>query len=226
MTKDFKISGASASGQQYGISWVLGGIAVGLLVGAVIYATAGSNKTPVADAATANSTVATTAQTGNNNPATNTASAQDKPAAPVERPDFSYHAILPQLEVPLVVGDSSKPVAETPAAKPVEKTEKKPEKAEKAETVATAKPAQESAEAITGDGRYLFQLGAYKTQDQAAQMQRRASSSGLNTRIETSKVNGETWYRVRLGPTADLQTANKWKQRLAGMGISAMMIRL
>lgn len=37
MTKDFKMTETAAS-SQYGISWVLGGIAVGLLAGAVVYA--------------------------------------------------------------------------------------------------------------------------------------------------------------------------------------------
>lgn len=220
MTKDFKISGTSASEQQYGISWVLGGIAVGLLVGAIIYATAGSNKGAGVEVATANASTANPITTATPS-SPNNASLQDT-VTPEERPGFSYHAVLPQLEVPLVVGDPKKDAA--PAA---QTTDKKPEKTEKAaQATPAAKPAQAAADAITGDGRYLFQLGAYKTQEQAAQMQRRASSNGLNTRIETSKVNGETWYRVRLGPTADLQTANKWKQRLVGMGISAMMIRL
>ncbi len=75
-------------------------------------------------------------------------------------------------------------------------------------------------------GRYMFQLGAYRNQAQARQMQQRARQNGMNTRIETTNINGKTWYRVRLGPTEDIQTVNIWKQRLSGMGINPMMIRL
>ena len=75
-------------------------------------------------------------------------------------------------------------------------------------------------------GRYMFQLGAYQSQAQAVQMQRKAQQNGMNTRVETANINGKKWFRVRLGPTDNLQTVNKWKQRLSGMGINPMMIRL
>ena len=228
MTKDFKIAETTAS-SQYGISWVLGGIAVGLLAGAVVYALM-SPKTPTVSAATT-TPASTSSSLASNSTGAGTASAasslQDKPTTQDSRPGFSYHAVLPQLEmsVPITVhednpdGDSTKKLAaeekdpeKNPAPKVAEATEEKPEPA------AVAKP--------VAQGKVMYQLGAYKSEAQAGQIQRLASQKGLNTRIEATEIKGERWYRVRLGPTNDANTATRWKQMLSGMGISAMEIRL
>lgn len=227
MTKDFKIAETAAS-SQYGISWVLGGIAVGLLAGAVVYALI-SPKPSTVSAATPSPTTASTPalanpSTTNNSTSQVATSLQDKPLTTDNRPGFSYHAVLPQLEmsVPITVHEDN-PEGETvkvaeekkPAAKTAELAAAKPELA----------PAVEKPQAAS-QGKIMYQLGAYKSEAQASQIQRLASQKGLNTRIEATEIKGERWYRVRLGPTNDANTANRWKQMLSGMGISAMEIRL
>ena len=227
MTKDFKITETTAS-SQYGISWVLGGIAVGLLAGAVVYALM-SPKTPTAAAATT-SLSSTTGLTATNTTSPNTSpitSLQDKPASTDNRPGFSYHAVLPQLEmsVPISVHednpDSGTPKAVAEEKKPASKEKVAEIEASKPETVATIEKSQAPA-----SGKIMYQLGAYKSEAQANQIQRLASQKGLNTRVEATEIKGERWYRVRLGPTNDATTATRWKQMLSGMGISAMEIRL
>lgn len=229
MTKDFKIAESTAS-SQYGISWVLGGIAVGLLAGAVVYALM-SPKTPAVSAATPNTTT-TPPLTSSTNTSLSTnalSSLEDKPASTDNRPGFSYHAVLPQLEmsVPISVHEDN-PDGDTPKTATVTE-EKKPAPKEKIAEIEASQPEPaaviEKTPAATA-GKVMYQLGAYKSEAQANQIQRLASQKGLNTRVEATEIKGELWYRVRLGPTNDPNTANRWKQMLSGMGISAMEIRL
>lgn len=231
MTKDFKKAGTAASSSQYGISWVLGGIAVGLMAGAIVYALMGPNATlPGTGATTPTLTGTPAGQTpavGNPAQTPATASLQDKPTSGDNRPGFSYHAVLPQLEmsVPISVQEENPnpeptpPAATATATPPAAATEQAGAQAVEPETTETQGD-------ILAAGRYMFQLGAYKTEAQATQMQKLASKSGLNTRVESAEIKGERWYRVRLGPSDDLNTVNRWKQMLSGMGISAMVIRL
>lgn len=224
MTKDFKITETTAS-SQYGISWVLGGIAVGLLAGAVVYALMSPKPSTVAAATHSSPHSPVLANSSSPSPATSTTSSlQDKPTTTDNRPGFSYHAVLPQLEmsVPISVHEDN-PEGETTKATVAE--EKKPAPKTTELVASKTEPAVEKPQAAA-QGKIMYQLGAYKSEAQASQIQRLASQKGLNTRIEATEIKGERWYRVRLGPTNDVNTANRWKQMLSGMGISAMEIRL
>jgi len=228
MTKDFKITETTAS-SQYGISWVLGGIAVGLLAGAVVYALM-SPKPPALSAATPTTNASTTSLPSSSSTSSSTSglsSLEDKPTTTDNRPGFSYHAVLPQLEMSVPISIHEDNPDGTPAKTVAE--EKKPATKEKLAEIEAAKlepvAAVEKPPAASG-GKVMYQLGAYKSEAQANQIQRLASQKGLNTRVEATDIKGERWYRVRLGPTTDPNTANRWKQMLSGMGISAMEIRL
>lgn len=224
MTKDFKITETTAS-SQYGISWVLGGIAVGLLAGAVVYVLMSPNTPIVSAAAPGTSQTPTLASTTPNN-ANSLNSLADKPANTDNRPGFSYHAVLPQLEmsVPISVHEDNPDGATTK----ISTEEKKPVPKEKLAEIEASKPEQAATieKSATTGGKLMYQLGAYKSEAQANQIQRLASQKGLNTRVEATEIKGERWYRVRLGPTNDPNIASRWKQTLSGMGISAMEIRL
>lgn len=221
MTKDFKTtdSASNPAANQYGISWVVGGIAVGLLAGAAVYALASNGTLELNFNAVTKTPVVTTEDTKDSQASSLEATSDENDVETVaqaeptdERPGFTYYAVLPQLELDV--------------------NEQMQEEVEITETTPTTppRPAAEannrSASTIAAGGRIMFQLGSYKTQAQAVQLQKRASQNGLNTRVETATIRGETWYRVRLGPTEDMNIVNRWKQMLAGMGISPMVIRL
>lgn len=217
MTRDFKQSESKSSPNQYGLSWVLGGIAVGLLSGGLVYAYMSSQ----ADSGASTTNQATTpAIPGDGTSASTVGSPtlQDKPAVDT-RPGFSYHAVLPQLEldVPISAPQETAPENQEPIVEPTPDDDYM-----QIEEVAAVQEIQNT----VAKGSYMFQLGAYQSQAQAVQMQRKAQQNGMNTRIETANINGRTWFRVRLGPTDNLQVVNKWKQRLSSMGINPMMIRL
>lgn len=226
MTKDFKTptsTGSESSFGQYGMSWMLGGIAIGLLAGLAMYALASKNEQPAANTPVPATAASNTQYAASTLPAgqqqgetmTDTVSATMRDA-PVEEetdeaPGFSYHAVLPQLEVgiPITVQEEQAVQAKAEAKKAAKKEEKKTD---------TAAPSLSKANG--------FQLGSYKTQAQATALQNRLKKNGLNTRVEQGSVNGQTWYRVRLGPATSQEMLNKWQQTLSGMGISPMAVRM
>ena len=216
MTRDFKQNETTTPANQYGISWVLGGIAVGLLAGAVVYALMSRpdlvNLNLPGISGQKQNTVQQTIQPPVSPLADGTQTQPTLADKPVEdsRPGFSYHAVLPQLEL------------DVPVAAPREAA---PTHQQVLPRIEQAQPEQQQ-QAVNNQGSYMFQLGAYRNRNQAVQMQQRAKQNGMNTRVESAQVNGQTWYRVRLGPTDNLQIVNRWKQRLNSMGINPMMIRL
>lgn len=232
MTKDFKMQAASQSAfGQYGLGWLAGGVAIGLLIGLGMY-WLNKQDTPVA----ASTTAAPSPVTAQAAPATPTAtSAGDvaqpsTPAAAVEEvqadnatPGFSYHAVLPQLEIDVPVamvqqGEATKPAAD---AKPNAQANAAPAKA------ADAPPSEEKAAVQPiPTGFNGFQVGSYKTADQANAMQGRLKRNGLETRVEQATIKGETWYRVRLGPAPSPQVMQQWQQKLFAMGISPLAVRM
>lgn len=219
MTKDFKKPAPAVSGLgQYGMSWMLGGIAIGLLAGLAMYAIANKGEQPIAADVAASTPVSTDSGTQyaeanttqqsdtmtDTSPAMRDASLEETSD---ETPGFSYHAVLPQLEVgiPITVQEEQTATAKKAAAK----------SKEKAETPSTK----------LGNANG-FQLGSYKTQAQANSLQTRLKKNGLNTRVEQAEVKGEVWWRVRLGPATSPEMLTKWQQTLSGMGISAMPVRM
>lgn len=224
MTKDFKTpssNGSESSFGQYGVSWMLGGIAIGLLAGLAMYSLASNSEQTATSPATATTVAGNTQYAASTLPAsqqgetmTDTAPAamRDAPAEDEsgETPGFSYHAVLPQLEVDIPVT-----VQEEQAAQTKTTTQKAVKKETKTDT---ATPSLSKANG--------FQLGSYKTQAQAEALQSRLKKNGLNTRVEAGSVSGQTWYRVRLGPATSQEMLNKWQQTLSGMGISPMAVRM
>lgn len=230
MTKDFKKQPANSIGfSQYGTGWMLGGVAIGLLAGLALYNLSNNHHNrgePVAQEITGTTptTPQAAASTGSimDAPATDHLTLQDTPAPEEQQGDpiFSYHAVLPQMEVAL-------PIAVQEAAAKAEKEQKtavKPEtKTSTTKTETATAPPVKPAEISKTNG---FQIGAYKSENQAANLRARLSSSGLNTRIERAEVNGQTVFRVRLGPATNQEMLNKWQQTLSGMGISPMAVRM
>lgn len=241
MTKDFKKqSTADSAFGQYGLGWMVGGVAIGLLIGAGMYALANKGNAPNVSTATqatlstspagAEAVAGTDNVAGGNN---TSASLQDKQLASNEpldaSPGFSYHAVLPQLEIDV-------PMAVQAEQPPMSKVDKSADK-KKEVTVTTAKDNKDnqknaadapvkSAVSTAPTGFNGFQIGSYKTADQAADMGNRLKKKGLSSRVEQASVKGETWYRVKVGPAASSDVLKKWQQTLSGMGISPLAVRM
>ena len=57
-------------------------------------------------------------------------------------------------------------------------------------------------------------------------LQNRLKQNGLSTHIEKAEVNGQDYYRIKLGPTNSADVYNKWQQTLSSMGINPLPIHL
>lgn len=215
MTKDFKKQKTSDNTfGQYGLGWMLGGIAIGLLIGVGMYALANRGAPPA---------VAATPQQGGDTAivASNNASdgllntATDSPENMIpaqetlpeetlqdEPPGFSYHAVLPQLEIEI------------------------PESVRAAQEAARQKAEQQAEPKRIPTGFNGLQVGSYKTHNQAISVQERLEKKGLSSLVEQATVKGATWYRVRVGPAESRETLQQWQQTLSGMGISPMPVRM
>ncbi|MEZ5453252.1 MAG: SPOR domain-containing protein [Thiothrix sp.] len=218
MTKDFKKQAVSESVfGQYGMGWMAGGIAIGLLVGAGMYALAHKEDAPTTTALqpSADMSIAAAdagsgiqpAQSGGTSQMNTPATADE--ATTDEIPGFSYHAVLPQLEIDI------------PASVQAEQQAAAKQASSKADKKAENQPAPAVPTGFNG-----FQIGSYKTADQASDIQKRLKRSGLTTRVEQASVNGTVWFRVRLGPASSPDMMQKWQQTLSGMGISPMAVRM
>ncbi|MFN3786552.1 MAG: SPOR domain-containing protein, partial [Thiothrix sp.] len=210
MTKDFKKQAVDHGAfGQYGWGWMAGGIIVGLLVGMVMYLfTANKNNTVNSakpDNPVSTSTADTTSLTAGAKPASNSQAVVDESPPPQEQPGFSYHAVLPQLEVDVPVALTQQP--------PTASQNKKGDGAGAHASADTPPPTEEKAalQPIPA-GFNGFQVGSYKSQEQALALQNRLKGKGLETRIEQADVKGELWFRVRLGPAASPEMMQQWQQ--------------
>lgn len=241
MTKDFK-EGKPSISAPHGVSWMLGGIAVGLLIGVAIFGLI-SNPSQSSTTQTTQQTSSTTdEQTATTNVTTQpevvVAQAQADVTSEKKSPMFSYHALLPQISMensfqPTTARYNPDPrgtqqdlaiqqrldaqqqaAADALARQQAAELQKQQQATLQPETVAT------DAQGV------MIQLGSYRSQPQAVKMQERARSYGMNTRIEPAQVNGQLWYRVRIGPSADMNVVDRWQQSVSGMGIKPMVIRM
>jgi cell division protein FtsN len=132
-----------------------------------------------------------------------------KPAAPADAPDanpdkpkYDFYSVLPEMEV--VVPDAEvKSAATTPAA------------------------ADAQGAAANATQRYMLQAGSFRTSADADALKARLTLMGVGASVSVQKVNvnGTEYFRVRLGPFADLRGVDAAKRTLEGNGINAIALR-
>ena len=95
--------------------------------------------------------------------------------------------------------------------------------------VAVAPPTAPPAAAPDSKGAdratYLLQAGAFRSSSEAESMKAKLALIGFEARVLTADVNGQTMYRVRIGPYAQLDAMNRARARLAENGIEASVVR-
>lgn len=75
------------------------------------------------------------------------------------------------------------------------------------------------------EASYLLQAGAFRSSSEAENMKVRLALIGFEARVLDAQVNGQTLYRVRVGPYAQLDSMNRARARLAENGIEASVVR-
>jgi cell division protein FtsN len=94
----------------------------------------------------------------------------------------------------------------------------------KTETVA-ATPAGPAAPAASSGGGYLLQVGAFPSAGDAESLKARLALQGFVANVQTVKVGGQNYNRVRLGPFKSATELESTKQRLQQAGINAIALK-
>lgn len=143
----------------------------------------------------------------------------DEPVVPEipekTKPKYDFYTLLPEKEVVI-------PDAELAAQARAEASSTKTDASHDASfdhPVEASSPTPDTA-------RYLIQAGAFKNQNEAETLKAQIALTGEVARVETAEINGNTIYRVRMGPYANASGLAAAKQALAGHGITAQAIRV
>ena len=125
----------------------------------------------------------------------------DAPAANPDKPKYDFYSVLPEMEV--VVPDAEvKSAAATP-------------------------PAADAQAATNATQRYMLQAGSFRTSADADALKARLTLMGVGATVSVQEVNvnGTEYFRVRIGPFADLHGVDAAKRSLEGNGINAIALR-
>jgi len=98
------------------------------------------------------------------------------------------------------------PPAVTPPAAPERRAVQPP--AQQAPSAPTTRTAARSPSRTIND--YWIQTGAFSARIRAEDAKENLAEKGLVSIIENREINGQLWYRVRLGPYTSEQEANYW----------------
>ena len=126
------------------------------------------------------------------------------PAAPPtsaeDKPKYDFYSVLPEMEV--VVPDAEvKSAANAP-------------------TTPDASPPP-----AAGAQRYVLQAGSFRTTADAESLKAKLALLGLRASVQPVTINGTDYFRVRVGPYADLREVDGAKRTLESNGISAIALR-
>ena len=72
--------------------------------------------------------------------------------------------------------------------------------------------------------QYLIQAGSYKALKEAEVILNKLASMGIEAKIQKAKVGNTVWYRIKLGPFAQISSLNSIHARLKQNSIDAVII--
>ncbi len=143
-------------------------------------------------------------------------------------------AALEGRPVPAAAAPLPAPVSETAARQPtpVAETGRPATASAPATQVASATPAARPAStaavaaAPADNVRYILQAGAFGASGDAEATKAKLAMMGLAARVESAQINGNTVYRVRMGPYGTASELAEAKSKLDGSGLQAMAVKV
>ena len=75
-------------------------------------------------------------------------------------------------------------------------------------------------------GKYVLQVGSFKSSDEADSLKAQLALMGVETNIETVKVNTINWHRVRVGPSKDIDQLQTTQQRLRVKNMDSILLKV
>ena len=88
-----------------------------------------------------------------------------------------------------------------------------------------APPGTEEPVAIVEPGTYVLQVGSFSTLEDADSRRAELALHGIESRIQKAQVDERIYYRVRIGPSDDLDALNLIRSRLNAANIDAVRLR-
>jgi cell division protein FtsN len=88
-------------------------------------------------------------------------------------------------------------------------------------------PPEKGVATAPDDGsRYLLQAGAFKSPDDADAMRARLALLGYDAKVFPRDQDGQTLYRVRLGPYGNIEDVNRMRKVMAENGIDTQLVKV
>lgn len=118
----------------------------------------------------------------------------------------------------------TKPAAEPP--KPVARPEAKPAESARAQALLEGKPAASKPAAAAADGRFIVQVGAFGEVAAAREARQKVEKLGLKTYTQVVETSNGKRIRVRVGPFASREEAEKASTKIKSAGLSSAVFTL
>ncbi len=81
-------------------------------------------------------------------------------------------------------------------------------------------------QAIVAPGEYVLQAGSFSRFEDADRRRAQLALRGVESTIQRVSIDDQTYHRVRIGPTRDLDKLNSLRERLREADIDVLRIRL
>lgn len=75
-------------------------------------------------------------------------------------------------------------------------------------------------------GEYVLQVGSFKSQKEANNLKAQLALMGVETNIETVKINTTSWHRVRVGPNKNIFQLQSIQQRLQTKKMDSILLKI
>ncbi|WP_198263862.1 SPOR domain-containing protein [sulfur-oxidizing endosymbiont of Gigantopelta aegis] len=149
------------------------------------------------------------------------AKATDKPDNVKPKHLFDFYTVLPDREVDVLDYET------TPAkVSSAERIKTAPTKKPTIKNTPKQKTVAKKQEPIAPKGLYQLQVGAFKELSKADAMKARLAFLGVVSNIQVIQNNGQTLYRVRIGPSTDQQKMQQIKAQLKAQNINTFVQKL
>ncbi len=177
--------------------WMFGGLTIGLFVAGLVYL---NDHTPKQKQGLLTDAVKRTIKDANK---VQTEKKDDNDGQ--KRPHFDFYTILPELEVAIPDQELARPEKRTSTTK--------------SSTAAKSSASQQT-------DFFTIQAGSFRKMEQADRLKARLAFQGVVANIQTVTINdGDTWHRVRIGPSDDLSQLNKTRKRLSDIGVATIVVK-
>ena len=154
---------------------------------------------------------------GNNKPDKQTASKKEN-SDEEKNTGFDFYSLLPKMEVLVPESELSLP--------PTKENGKDKDKDNQTQPQNTVHAQTQNPNIFNIKGTYFLQAGAFKDLQAADRMKAGLGLLGIESKIESVKLDSGVWHRVRIGPFADPQQMNKIRNLMKSNSISSIMVKV